>query len=221
MSEFADKVNNLVNDLKAGKELPEGLDEATQFAVNAERRRRDTQASYTQGQGQIAKLKAENEALAERFATSHKAQVTPEEQERLDELKATDPEAWRIELNAIEQRSKEEAHNTIENLSQAAEVAARKQQLASFLEANPGFELTQDILDTEVPPKFSKELEAGTVTFEQFLTNVHGYLTANKVIAPGEPAPEAPNLSKIGGSSTPDEHAIEQDILSSYNQETY
>ncbi|AFV51087.1 hypothetical protein MS_008 [Vibrio phage VPMS1] len=73
---FADKVNDVVNNMTQSEDgkwaMPEGdFDEATIFAANAERRRRDTQSAYTRSQQELKGIKAENELLAQNYEENY------------------------------------------------------------------------------------------------------------------------------------------------------
>ena len=85
----------------------------------------------------------------------------------------------------------------------------RKQTLASFNEANPDFQITDDIIANDLPPRMMKDLEEGNVTFEKFLENAKDYLDKGKVVAGAEETikddetPTQVNLSDQPGTNHP------------------
>jgi hypothetical protein len=145
------------------------------------------------------------------------------QQQRLDELKATDPEAWRQELGKLENAAKGELATKIETInkesSQLSETDRRVQVLEEFLQANPG--VTTDMLDEDVPPRITKKLAEGKITFEQFLEESAKYLTAAKVIDPGAAAPDFVDLAKAAGGSHPGASDVAESYDGSYAKEVY
>ena len=100
---FEQKVNTVVSQFTTGEDgklaLPDGVevDEATLFAARAEKRRRDTQASFTKTQQENKRLQAENDKLVQSWEQDAMSQLPAKEQARLEELKHQDPDAWRTE----------------------------------------------------------------------------------------------------------------------------
>ena len=57
--------------------------------------------------------------------------------------------------------------------------------------------------------------------FEEFLEEVHSYLTAPRVVGETAKTLEQPNLSKVGGGNTPSQAAKSEDIILSYRKEIF
>lgn len=230
---FADQVNNTVNAMTQGEDgkwsLPEGVDqsnEALVYAVNAERRRRDTQAAFTKTSQEAARLRAENTHLAAGWQKDFTAKQTPEIQAELEELKASDPDAWRNRLNELEQQQTAKFTELQQSIQQKAagetELDYRKRALQEFNEANPGIAITDDLLQNDVPPRLTRELAEGKVSFGAFLENVKTYLNKGKVVAPTEEKPNGGiDLGTAPGGSTPSLAAQEQQSKKTYNDEIY
>lgn len=219
-------VNNLQQDESGKWVIPEDLDEATRFAVNAERRRRDTQSAWTKTQAELARTKAENNHLVEGWSADFTAALDPVVQAELAELKVTDPDAWRNKLNELEAQRKAkfaEVRNDISTKSRnETELEYRERALQEFAAAHPDFALTDEVIKNDLPPRFLKELEDGKVSFGQFLDNAYGYLSKGKVLKPQEEVPsDKVNLSKATGSPDPSEDAVRQQLSNSYNEEIY
>lgn len=229
---FTDRVNEAVKAMTKGSDgnwvIPEGLPEEVQVAAIAEKRYRDTQSEFT-------RIKQENKALLETKSVLLKKAVgnveislTPEQKEELDDLKFSNPEEWRKKMNALESdaistRSKEldeEVKKVASTSLEQIELERRKGVLEQFKKDNPDFKFDDDVWANDIPPRINKKLENGSITFEQFLSECYGYLKTGKAIKQDDVTND-PNLSKIGGGNKPDNNAVKEDAILSYNKETY
>jgi len=207
-------------------ELPAELkvSEEVKVASMAEKRRRDTQSALAKTKSSLAVLQAENEELKKLAKQSTAVQLTTEEQETLDELKFSDPDAWRTKMNELEQSATAKVDSTLSDISEKAAtkgtVGERQVLLQAFLDDNPGLVINDDVLENEIPPRITKALEKGEVSFIEFLGNVKDYLKAGKVVETKQAAGD-PNLSEVGGSSTPELSAQKKDSESLYEDEIY
>lgn len=224
---FADKVNTLANeatrDDQGVLQLPEGTDEATAFSVNAELRRRTTQSEHAKERNRADTLEAENTKLAEGWQEIASGSLTTEQAAELEELKASDPEAWRLKLNEYEEANRTAFAEKRTGITKAAkaesEIEQRTRLMEEFNTANPELEITDDILANDIPPRYLKQLETGEISFEKFLEDVKGFLTKGKVLKKEETPLDDPDLTNSGGSSTPSDTALEAE--ESYGVETY
>lgn len=227
---FEQKVNTVASSMVQGEDgnwaIPADTEasEEVKYAATLEKRRRDTQAAYGKSQQTQKALEAENRQLTEAWSSETAALLTPEQQDELEELKTTDPDAWRAKLNEIEQSNgaafKEKRQEISKKAQGESELAFRERALTEFSEANPEIELTDDVIANDLPPRFLKKLEAGDCTFSEFLEDCKGYLTKGKVIK-GAEAPDDLSLGDAAGGSKPTEAAIERAAVSSYKNETY
>lgn len=228
---FADQVNAVVNamtqDDKGNWQLPEGEhNEAIVFAANAERRRRDTQSAYTKTSQENARLKAETQLLADAWANDFSSQLDLKTQAELEELKITDPDAWRTRLNELEQQRKtqfQEQRITIQQKAQGeSELEYRQRALAEFSEANPDIKLDDDVIKYDLPPRLTMQLEKGEIDFGKFLAQAKDYLTKGRVVAPTEekPSPEK-DLASVTGADRPQSDAVKRQLANQYNTEIY
>lgn len=228
MSEFKDKVNELVGQMVQGDDgnwaLPEeaskDLDEPTMFAVTSERRYRDTQGAFTKAQ-QTAK---KNEAIAIGFQDrllESEVVLTKEQKYELNELRKTDPDAWRTKLNEYETANKANLSTELEELrtksSTKGELEIRKDQMAAFSKET-GITLTDEIVENDLPPRFTKELAEGIVTFEEFLVKAGNFIKAEKVIQGSneDTDDDTKDFSKVAGGQEPSKAAQEGDFEESY-----
>jgi len=209
---FAQKVEKTVSEMtqddKGKWSLPEGeLSEEMQFAVMSEKRRLDTRSAYLGKTQEVSQLKAEGKALKSTLAKRTTLELTSAQVTELEELKSTNPDAWKEKLDSYEDDAQKllatEFEEVSVNAKKGSEVEQRIEILNDFTEANPGFSLNDD----DIPPRISKKLESGKITFEEFLGEAHKYLSSDKLIAT-QTASQEPNLSKMAGTSSPTEKAL-------------
>ena len=228
---FADRVNEVVNaatvDNKGNIVLPDDLSEELKFAATTEKRRRDTQASFTKETQARKALEIEKSTLLSEFGNVE-VKLTAEQTEELEDLKFSDPEAWRTKLNeyekaakdtrikAIDEKLKTVSKTTLDN----EELQSREQKLNDFIAQHKGFELNDDIIANDIPPRIVKKLETGAITFDEFLTDCYNYLTTGKVIKQDDVLGQ-PSLGKLAGSHQPEKIAQTKDDILSYKGEVF
>ena len=230
MSEFKEKVNELVGKMEQtdGKwSLPEnvaeGLDEPTLFAVTSERRYRDTQGAYTKASQESKRHEATANALEEHILANTDAPLTQDQKTELDALKTSDPEAWRSKLNEYETTGKSAIAENLKQIRKDSgdkgEIEIRKDQMIAFVEST-GIALTDEVIASDLPPRFMKDLESGKTTFDEFLTGAAAYLTANKVIQGADESADddTKNLSTVAGGAQPTENAQLHDEVDNYEK---
>lgn len=232
---FADKVNdvvkNMVRDDNGNWTLPDDkeLSEEVRFAAIAEKRFRDTQSAYTKERQKAKALEAEKTVLLKKAVNNVQVKLTPEQAEELEDLKFSDPEAWRKKVNAYEadalkeheQQINEEVKQVSTSSLDEEEKERRSVVLKEFLNNHEGFELNDSVIQNDIPPRITKKLANGEVTFEDFLQECYDYLTTGKVVKQTETTLGQPNLNSMGGGSTPDKNAVKEDIITSYRTETF
>ena len=235
MSDFEKEVNELASQISTGDDgkwvLPEkfeDLPEPTQFAVRAERRRRDTQSSLTQAQSQNKVLDAQNKAIQSKLEKELGGAVSQEQKQELDDLLQSDPEAWRKRMNEIEAsnrtNSSKEAEKIASEAGEEALIAHREEVLEQFIEQNPGFELTDDIFNDYLPSGLKNRLADGRVSFEDFLHEARDFLGKKKVvgdISQVKTEEGGVDISQLSGGSTPGTDAADREAQTSYKDEVY
>jgi hypothetical protein len=197
----------------------ENLSDAEQL-VNWEKRFKDTQAAYTKTQQKLKETEAKAKVLEE--LSQPKLELSPSMAEELDDLKYRDPDAWRLKITALET----DAHNIHrEKLTAAASAASieaelerRAQVLAEFSSSHPDIILTDDIIQYDVPKRILNKLETGEVTFEAFLDDVYNYLLTPKTFGSANTVLNQPNLTNVGGDSTPTASAISKTLDAAYSK---
>ena len=193
----------------------------------AEQRRKDTQAGYTKGQQTIKAQEAEIAELRKQIEARTTVSISAEEQASLDALKYEDPDAWRIQIDALEKKTKGESRANLEELTGEARKAAeqtfeldRRQQVLTDFNASAEIAITDEVIANDVPPRITNKLVEGKITFEEMLAEISTYLATGKVTK-NEKTLEQPNLGKMGGGVTPDGTKAEASAAEKYSKDVY
>lgn len=223
---FEQQVNDIaaqmVQDDKGVWQLPEDLSvsEEVAYAAKLEKRRRDTQSSLAKTSQKLEATKAKNESLVEKLKDSFAVQLTDEESEELEELKLSDPEAWREKMDEYEERASESFNQELAELGYDDEeisvMADRAVILTEFLENNPGLVLDDNVFENDLPPRLRNDLEEGKVSFEDFLVQAKEYLSRGATTAQNDEEEEEPDLGKAGGGAKASGKAIAADEAQAY-----
>lgn len=232
---FADRVEEVAKVMIKNDQnqwvMPNGeeLSEEMKVAAIATKRFRDTQAAYTKDRQRIKALEAEKTVLKKTAVGNVKIELTAEQAEELDELKFSDPEAWRRKMNKYEQEALSKHENELEeevkqvsaSSLEEEEKARRKDVLTEFLSENKSDTFNAEYIANDIPPRITRKLENGEITFEDFLTECLEYSKKGKVVKQTEKTLGQASLSKSGGGSTPDKNAVKEDAIKSYEKETF
>ena len=230
---FADKVSQALKNATLTEDgklsLPKDLSEDVKFAANAEKRRRDTQGHLTKLAQERASLLAEKEELLKQLKQNTKPILSSEQLAELEDLKVSDPDKWRTTLNSMEDKAKSELASSVhERLGEVAaktaaqsELENRKLILEEFQSENPEFVINDDVISNDIPPRISRKLEKGDITFREFLEQCQNYLAKGKVLSDGQKVLNQPNLSKVGGDHEPSDDAKKSSQVLSYNDSRY
>ena len=185
------------------------------------KREKDTRAAYTKGQQKIKALEAENATLASQVNTS--LSLSAEQAEELEDLKYSDPDAWRKQLNEYEAENTKMNNKKVEEAQQKAnyefELTNRGQLLEEF---NKTLEvpITDETIQNDVPPRITAKLESGDITFEEFLNEVTTYLGKGKVVANPNTL-DQPNIGHTGGGHTAESSGAAESFNDSYEETTW
>jgi len=227
---FEQKVSDVVKQMKQSDagvwELPDDakVDESVRYAATLEKRRRDTESALGKTRQQLKTEASLRETLEKRAAEQVQMQLTPAEAEELDTLKYDDPEAWRKRVNELERKAtdsfQEELSNTRSTVSQQAEIERRTQVLTEFNQAHSDAPITDEKLVNDIPPRISKKLEDGKITFEEFLQEAHNFLVRPKKVA-GSKATTQPNLGNVGGNESPTDEALALQNVDDYKNTVF
>lgn len=227
-ADIESQVNELISKAtrdEAGKLVLPEADPALLYAARAEIRRRDTQAEFTKTSQKLKQQEQFASKLTEELETAIVSSVSAMEQARLAELKASDPDAWVAELRNLETKAKGKAAeriNTVRaNTEAMSETERRALALEEFHKANPGIELNDDVIENDIPPRLTKQLADGKISFEQFLDQSAKFLKGEIKINKGERAPNLPDMSKVAGGSNADEASRSRQSDNDYVKEVY
>ena len=206
----------------AATQNPSGS-ETISAQIDWEKRYKDTQSAFTKSQQELKAVKAKAEVLEK--LTTPQIQLTPEVQKELDDLKYSDPDAWRVRMNTLENEARL-THQTL--LSEAekqatlqAELERRAQLLEEYNRSHPNYPITDEVIKFDVPNRILKKLENGEVTFDAFLEEVHSYIYSPKKIGSANETLNQPNLGNLGGGTTPSKGAVDKSIVDNYKNIAY
>ena len=188
--------------------LPDDIPNELKELVVTEKKFRDTQSGYTKSRQEVAELKAENEALLAKVGS---ANISPEDQEALNAIKYEDPDRYFAERTRLENEAKTRgnaqvqdtlniARQTAQETYRQEELKRRTKILADF-QSNTGFQLTEDIINKDVPPRIQDKLKNG-MEFGAWLYEVKTYLDTPKRVE-NEQIDNVTNISQ-GGSGKGD-----------------
>jgi len=191
---------------------------SSEKSINYEKRFKDTQGAFTKSQQELKVIQAKLEVLEK--LTTPRIELDEATKTELEELKFSDPEAWRTRLNKLEIEAQNAHKATLteaEKLAnQKAELENRAQVLADFQASHPTLVINDDVIKYDVPPRITSKLESGEISFEQYLDDVANYLNQGKVIGDGNKTLNQPNLKDVGGDDTPTNGAMKKDIVKDY-----
>ena len=201
--------------------LPAGGEAETN--VNYEKRFKDTQSAYTKSQQELKAAKAKLEALEK--LTQPVVQLDEATQAQLDELKYSNPEAWRDKMNSLEAEAKLKHLSVLSEAEkiamQQAELEQRAQILSEYNSKHPQNPITDEVIMFDVPPRITKKLENGEISFEEFLSEAHNFLYAPKKVGDGNQTLKQPNMRDFGGGTTPTDNAVDSSIIENYKNLVY
>ena len=227
-AEVSSVVDQMVQDEKGNWQLPDGLEASPQVIVAARyaKRHRDTQSAFTKDRQRLKALETAKSKLEEHVLQTATMHLSDDQREELDELKLRDPDQWREKLNEYETQARDILRTKLQTINteseQASELEIRQAKLEAFVEST-GIELNDDVIEEQLPAKFTKDLEAGKTTFDEFLEQAREFLETPKVVKGAkDKVPGAnPDLGKAPGGSKPSPAATAGDIVSSYDKEVY
>ena len=204
--------------------LPEDIPEHLKLAAIAEKRRRDTQASLTKSRQELKKLEEANKKLVSKVMNSTTLNLSEEEKQELEDLKYSDPDAWYSKMKELESKTKELAQNQLNEVmteaEKAAELEKRQILLEQFRLEHPGINLTDEVIANDIPPRITKKLESGEISFEEFLSEAAKFIEPSVVVGDTVKTPNSPDLGSVGGGATVTK-VSEEDLLKSYQNEVY
>ena len=227
---FEEKVNDVAKQMTKGEDgnwgLPDDVqaDENVLYAAKIEKRRRDTESALGKTRLQLKTEEGLRQKLETRAVAGIDLDLSPEQAEELETLRDNDPEAWRKEVNNLERKAtatfQEELDADRTSVSQEAELERRETVLDQFNVDHPDVKITDELLESDIPPRITKKLTEGKITFEEFLTEAHDFMVRPVKVA-GTTAKETPNMGKVGGGSSPSAEANNLADKEDYSKTTF
>jgi len=227
---FEGQVNEVVKQMVKGEDgnwtLPEGVatDDNVMYAAKLEKRRRDTESALGKTRQTLKTEESLRKKLETRVASSFGVTLTPDKADEMEALLSDDPEAWRVEMNRLEQEAasalQEELTADRTAVSHETELERRQTVLTQFNLEHPDVPITDELLANDIPPRISNRLANGEVTFEEFLTEAYNFMTRPVKIGSATPT-LVPNLGLAGGGSAPSATATDRADATDYNNTTF
>jgi len=220
-TDFQSEVKKVVSQIVLNKTkgifvVPDTIEcsEEVKAVANSEVRYRNTQSAYTKKNQELIKERQTGEFLLKKLTKSAKLELSPKQEEELEELRDSDPNVWRTKINSLELQATEQAttllkaeiDGNIEISKKDIELESRKTLFKEFRSLNPDIKLDDKVIEDNIPPNVIKKLEKGDITFAEFLNKVELYTKTDKVIVDTK-VYEIPDLSNVGGGvnvKTPD-----------------
>jgi len=230
-TDIAELVNTHVNNLddKGKLQLPEDMPDWQKHVIRGEKRTRDAQAELSKTQHKLRESVAVNGVLLDTASTMvpDDFQLSDTELTALNTLKTTDPDKYRLEVNALEAKAKEAQRVNLEELTKKAADEAtnahttknRVTVLSEFRDANPDLIITDEVLVNDVPPRLLAGVTNGDYTYSEYLNKVKTYLETGKSVNPGKD--KEPNLHNMSGSQTPGKAAAQKAGQADYAKMTF
>jgi hypothetical protein len=235
-TDFKTQVNSIVDSMTQGadgnwvipEEVAAKVGEEVLYAAKIEKRFRDTQSAFTKVSQKAKSLETVNSQLTQHMIDNATLHLNEEERAELNALRSTDPEAWRIKITEAENKAKNIIRERISTFEQEGkkltELEIRQQKVEAFKERT-GIELNNEFIESNLPARYIKDLEAGTIDFDEFLKRSEDYLTKAKVIKGANEEVEGdktiPDLATARGGSQPAKQAQEVDSSIAYKNEIY
>jgi len=227
---FEDKVNEVAKQMTKGNDgnwgLPDDIkaDENVLYAAKIEKRRRDTESALSKTRLNLKTEEELRQKLETRAVANIDLDLSPEDAEELETLRDNDPEAWRKEMNKRERKAtatfQEELATARTSVSQEAELERRETVLDQFNEDHSDVKITDELLESDIPPRITKKLTEGKITFEEFLTEAYDFMVRPVKVA-GTAAKNTPNMGKVGGGSSPSAEADSLADKKDYSKTTF
>ena len=165
------------------------------------KRLKDAQAALTPLQQDRARLKAELEASK----TPPKVELSPEREKELEDLKFTDPDQWRQEVNKLDEESQQAFTQKVDEETKKIQ---DQQAVVNFLADNPT--LDKDLVKNVIPTAIQERYSNGEITMQEVLEIgkklINGAPVASIMI------PDSPNIGAVAGSDKPTNEAKQKQV---------
>ncbi len=188
-------------DMHASTDTTDGGPSLEKQLEVSETRRKDAQAALTPVQQENARLKAELAATN----TPLENVLTPEQTAALEDLKFTNPDEWRRQMNEQETKAEVAREKIVAN---STKVETDKIEAQNFYKENPGID--PKIMVQIVPIAIQQRFENGELTMKETLD-------IGKRLLDGAPiasilTPDSPQIGKVAGSDKPSEKAKTEQV---------
>lgn len=192
---FVDIVSKIADSAKYDDDgsmiLPDKTTTEVAHAVKLFVQSKKSQSGLMKSEQSVASLTAQNKVLEnkvqELLAKGAFSKLDQDSKTRLTELKSSDPEAWRDEMDKLETKmvtaTDDDLKKELTAAGSKAIIAARAKLLNLYNAANPTKQITQEVIDKDIPPRIKDKLANNTIDFSTFLSEVSTYMSRGKKIS--------------------------------------
>ena len=210
---FADTIGGLVSSATYNDAnelvLPEGTSNEAAYATELTLQNTKSQRSLTASQQSVASLTAQNKVLEKKIqslqAKGAFGNLSSDAKTRLTELKSSDPEAWRAEMDALEKKittaTDDDLKKELTTAGAKAIIAERGKVLSAYNAANPTAQITQEVIDKDIPERIKDKLGNNSIDFPAFLSEVAKYMAKGKKVSQPK-VPKTVKFNGVGGANT-------------------
>jgi hypothetical protein len=199
-------------DDKGKLQLPDDMPDWQKHVVRGEKRQRDAQSALGKANDKLRASDATLQVLKDKqLVLPSNLGLTQDEVAEINGLATTDPEQYRLRMNAAETNARKVAQEeldsgvtkSIEEANNSHMTNNRVTVLQNFRDANPELVITDDVLVNDVPPRFMKKLNDGEyANYGEYLEAVKGYIINGTEIPEGNKG-EQHNLHDMSGKGAP------------------
>jgi len=178
--------------------------------LETEKRRRGSQAAVAREKVRADKYELELGQVKEKIPTIKPTEVD-------ESLKYSDPDEYiRQQLEAQRSDPYEKVFNEASQYAQqTVGVKTVEAVIAEHNIAHPDKPLTLEMIDYDLPPRLLNEFAEGKMSPQDFLVEASDILYRPKEVH-NELIPETPNLSEVGGSTTPTDDGSNDKMMANY-----
>ena len=192
--------------------------------IDSEKRVQDNRTAFLKKSQEAAEGKILIESLTKQLQekSTGVSALPQKEQDRLNDLKYSDPDAWLIELTGIDSKAAAELNITLNNIKNEATLQASKhtdeEVINEFVSKNPN--ITFDNLKEDVPYKLKLKFEKNEISVQEFLTEAGKFFNSTKSYKDPEVLGQD-NINTINGSVQASKNATNKQASATYADATF
>lgn len=183
--------------------IPTDASKEMKVALNAEARRRETQADYTKKNQENKKLKSMNELLHKAFEDNFlNTSKIPDD---IIQLKEEDPDAYIKYIVEHKEKTKQDFITKSEELKSKAETESKNYELEVIVDAynkeNQDAIINDEVVKNDLPPRLLNDLNNGDIDIHEFLSKAKKILKKHSKIKTNQ-TENSPTMHKSSSAYT-------------------